>query len=41
MPRIGRELLPNIVPGLGIDQPRMLSGVDLAFVGNLTDVNRV
>src|SRR6516162_8231753 len=40
-PRMGRELVSNGVPRLDIDQRRMLSGVELAFVSDLTDVNRV
>src|SRR5438552_1323912 len=39
--RVGNELIPNGGPGLGIDQRRMLSGVELALVRNLTDVDRV
>src|SRR5712675_1962647 len=39
--RIGSELIPNGGPGLGIDQRRMLSGVELALVRNLTDVDGV
>ena len=36
--RVGNELIPNGGPGLGIDQRRMLAGVELALVRNLTDV---
>src|SRR6266850_5114975 len=39
--RVGDELIPNGGPGLGIDQRRMLSGVELALVRNLTDVDGV
>ena len=39
--RVGNELIPNGGPGLGIDQRRMLSGVELALVRNLTDVDGV
>ena len=41
--RIGRELIASNVPGLGlgVDQRRMLPGVELALVGNLTAVDRV
>src|SRR5437773_10270504 len=39
--RDGNELIPNGGPGLGIDQRRMLSGVALALVRNLTDVDGV
>src|SRR5438034_1269067 len=37
--RVGNELIPNGGPRLGIDQRRMLSGVELALVRNLTDVD--
>jgi hypothetical protein len=37
--RIGRELIPHRGPGLSIDQRRMLAGVELVFVGNLTGVD--
>src|SRR5438046_438707 len=39
--RIGSELILNDGPGLGVDQRRMLPGVELALVRNPTDVNRV
>src|SRR5207245_5775632 len=39
--RVGNELIPNGGPGLGIDQRRMLAGVELALVNNLTDVDGV
>ena len=39
--RLGRELVLHGGPGLRIDQSGMLSGVELAFVGNPTSVNRV
>src|SRR5438132_6455880 len=39
--RVGSELIPNSGPGLGIDQRRMLSGVELTLVRYLTDVDRV
>src|SRR6266446_6867882 len=39
--RVGGEPVPNGGPSLGVDQRRMLSGVELALVCNLTDVNRV
>src|SRR4029077_1431096 len=35
------KLIPNSGPGLGVDQRRMLSRVELALVRNLTDVDRV
>src|SRR6266436_6517213 len=38
---VGSELVPHGGPGIGVDQRRMLPGVELALVGNLTDVNRV
>src|ERR1700751_5781921 len=39
--RVGNELILNGGPGLGIDQRRMLPGIELALVRNLTDVDRV
>src|SRR5260370_15251749 len=39
--RVGSELVPHDGPGIGIDQRRMLPGVKLALVRNLTDVDRV
>src|SRR5437660_5769064 len=39
--RVGNQLIPNGGPGLGIDQRRMLPGVELALVRNLTDVDGV
>src|SRR2546427_8205393 len=39
--RVGGEPVPNGGPSLGVDQRRMLSGVELALVCNLTDVDRV
>ena len=38
---IGGELVSNSGPGLLLDQRRMLAGVELTLVRNLTDVNRV
>ena len=38
---IGGELVSNSGPGFTIDQRRMLAGVELTLVRNLTDVNRV
>src|SRR5271167_5160439 len=35
------ELVPHGDPGLGVDQRRVLAGVELALVCNPTDVNRV
>src|SRR5438876_9867631 len=39
--RVGNQLIPNGGPVLGIDQRRMLPGVELALVRNLTDVDGV
>src|SRR6267142_1069046 len=39
--RVGSELVPHGGPGIAIDQRRMLPGVELALVRNLTDVDRV
>jgi hypothetical protein len=39
--RIGSKLVPHGGPGICVDQRRMLSGVELALVRDLTDVNRV
>src|SRR6266481_3734665 len=41
VPRIGSELVANSGPGFGIDQRRMLAGVELTLVGNLTGVNGI
>src|SRR4029077_15820235 len=35
------KLIPNSGPGLGVNQRRLLTGVELAVVCNLTDVDRV
>jgi hypothetical protein len=37
--RLRRELVLHGGPRLGIDQSGMLSGIELASVGNLTDLN--
>src|SRR4029077_21253117 len=39
--RIGSELVSNSGPGFGIDQRRMLAGVELTLVRNPTAVDRV
>jgi len=39
--RLDRELVLHGGPCVGVDQSRMLSGIEPAFVGNLTGVNRV
>src|SRR5207244_3710676 len=39
--RIGSKLVPHGGPGICVDQRRMLSGVELTLVRDLTDVNRV
>src|SRR5215469_16338484 len=39
--RIAGELVANCIPGLGIDQSRMLAGVELTLVRDLADVHRV
>src|SRR6202035_4150012 len=39
--RIGCELVPNSGPGFIFDQRRMLAGIELTFVRNLTCVNWV
>src|SRR5712691_8795382 len=38
---VGSELVANSGPGFGIDQRRMLAGVELTLVGNLTGVNGI
>jgi hypothetical protein len=38
---LGEELVANRIPGLGIDQRRMLAGIELTLVGDLPDVDRV
>src|SRR5437867_3076669 len=38
---IGSRLISNGGPSFGVDQRRMLSEVELALVGDLTDVKRV
>src|SRR6185437_16512044 len=39
--RVGGEPVPRGGPGLGVDQRRLLTGVELALVRNLTAVDRV
>src|SRR5215831_3305937 len=39
--RVGGKLVPHGPPSLCIDERRMLAGIELALVGNLTDVDRV
>ena len=39
--RQDRELVLHGGPNRGVDQSGMLSRIELAFVGNLTGVNRV
>src|SRR5690348_7937032 len=39
--RIGSELVPDSGPGVIVDQRRMLPGVELTLVRNLTGVDRV
>ena len=38
---IGNELVANSSPRLGVDQSRMLAGIELSLVGDLTGVDRV